>query len=225
MKSFEPKFKIYNKTQQNLHDIVLTKQFKKKKWTFFIKKYEKKGEKKKYSSVNPKKIFSDEKKLLRPESLKYLYKTKLSAGQKFKSFYGFLSHKKLKQYFISIQKKNSFNLIDQLITTLEKRLDIALYRSHLFPSIFQIQQKIKHKHIKVNGVYVNSSQYILKPGDVISIKPEIQTYNCKDRIIPSYFEWNKKLNTLIFLREPAISEIQYPFNMDKNLILEYLYKQ
>lgn len=199
-----PKFKIYYQTQQNIHDILfLNKSLKKKKW----KKYTKK--------LNSNKFGTD---FLKPVKIKTLYNDRLLSYKKFNSFYGNLRKNQLKNQYNVLKKKT--NVMDRFLIGLEKRLDIFLYRSTLFKSLYEVQQLISHKKIKVNWITVNIKNHQLNVGDYIFICPEIQKF--KSSVLPPYMEWNNSLNLLCLFKNPEVSDIFYTFSYNKDFILDFL---
>ena len=179
MKYFLPKEKLFFKTQQNIYDRFFEYSVHKKKWFFYKKK----------NKYLPKPIsFTVE----RPRSLKHLYKERLLTRQKIKNFYGCLTDKKLKKSFKQI-KQNKFS-INNFFIKMEQRLDILLFRSHLFFGLFEIQQKIRHKQIKVNGKIIKTVGYNIKPGDCIEIPSNISSFTNNKLRLPPYLGWNSALN-------------------------------
>lgn len=151
-------------------------------------------------------------------SQKHLYKNRLLVKQLLQSFYGFLPYYKLKYIYNSIEKKNSQQIIDNLIIKLETRLDVLLFRCSFVSTIFQAKQLIKHKNIYVNNRIVLSNNFYLSEGDIIKINN--QKIDCEK--LPDYIEYNEKLNILIFVKKPKFNQIKFPFNLDKLLLLESL---
>lgn len=205
MKPLTKKFKIYNQTHENIHDISLTTKLKTKKWNFLEK----------FHSVKPTS-------LIKPVTLKYLYKVRLNERQKFKKFYGYLSDRKLKTLYTKIKNKNTSFLINNLTVLLECRLNMILWRTSLFSSIFKIHQNINHGLIKINTKVNREHNFIVRPGDIITISPKIIDFDNTDQILPLYLEWNKYINTLTVIRNPELIDIQYSFNTNPTLIFDYL---
>ena len=127
-------------------------------------------------------------------SFKRKHKINLQNKKKISLFYGNLLNKYLiKQTKITLKnkKKNLKQLINKntfLISLLEQRLDIILYRSHFATSVQNAKQLILHKHIKVNNKLVTNNSYIIKEGDFIKInekiKPLIYKNICNSHIWP-----------------------------------------
>jgi ribosomal protein S4 len=204
MKTNKPKFKIIFQTKENVWgNFNNKKKLKKQKWVKFVKKLDT------IYNKNTRK---------RVKSLKLLYKHRLSNKQKFKSFYGNMSYSCLKRLFTKLKQKGSFNVIDKLIVLMEKRLDIFLFRVGLYSSIFESKQAINHKKINVNGRLVENGNYLLKEGDYISIPFKFEPINLPNIHI------NQDISLIVFLRDPKITEIKYPFSLNKSFLFEYLNK-
>ena len=207
MKFFLPKKKIYLRTQQNIYDRFFEYSIFKKKWFLY---------KKRNTYLADPLTFTTK----RPRSLKHLYKERLTTRQKIKNFYGGLSDKKFKQMFKSLKHKN-FS-IDLLFIKMEQRLDVLLFRSQLFLGLFDAQQVVKHKKIKINGKVVKTLGYMVTPGDFIEVPFETSIFSNNKSKLPNTLAWVSSLNVLLFLRLPTIEEINYTFTINKNLIFEYL---
>ena len=59
---------------------------------------------------------------------------------------------------------------ENLLGTLERRLDSVIYRMGLGTSRAQARQIVRHGHIQVNGRKVNIPSFIVKPGDEITVR-------------------------------------------------------
>jgi len=59
---------------------------------------------------------------------------------------------------------------ENLLGTLERRLDSVIYRMGLGTSRAQARQIVRHGHIQVNGRKVNIPSFIVKPGDEIAVR-------------------------------------------------------
>jgi small subunit ribosomal protein S4 len=58
---------------------------------------------------------------------------------------------------------------------LESRLDNVVYRLGLAASRGQARQWVQHGHIDVNGHRLDAPSYLVKVGDVISVRPASRT--------------------------------------------------
>lgn len=96
----------------------------------------------------------------------------LKERKKLSLFYGYLSKKQLTSLFNTV-KKNKGYFSKNVFSLLERRLDVVIYRSGLTKTIAQARQLIKHNKILVNYSQVNIPSYLLYPGDIISVTPEL----------------------------------------------------
>lgn len=88
----------------------------------------------------------------------------LQQRKKFRWFYGGLSTKHVRKLLTTTHDDAS------VFQTLERRLDVALYRCGFFSSIYMARQWILHKRILVNGKVAGRPSYELTPGDVIHVE-------------------------------------------------------
>lgn len=209
MKQNKPKYKIIYQSRENVWGTYgYKKKFKAKKWSRLTKKLDRTSHF----------LF---KSFRKPHTLKILKKQRLLNKQKFKSFYGHLSYNYLKNEHNRIHQKNSFNVINRLQVALEHRIDVFLFRSGVYSTIFQAKQAITHNHVYINNRLTSTSNYKLKAGDFIQIPKNCLTNRLKE-LPHSKISVAKKL--IIFLRSPNIFEIKYPFNFDSKYLSEYLNK-
>jgi len=61
---------------------------------------------------------------------------------------------------------------DNLMRLLECRLDNVAYRLGLAKSRAQARQLVRHGHIVVNGRKTNIASFLVRPGDVVAVRPE-----------------------------------------------------
>lgn len=129
--------------------------------------------------------------------------------QRLKVYYG-LNEKQLHLSFVDA-KKGKTQTDQKLLRNLEFRLDAAVYRSGLAPSIHAGRQFVVHRHILVDGKIVDRPSYRLRPGQVISINVEkdaalanvAKNTNCE---IPPYLEVDKENCKAKVVREPMVEE-------------------
>lgn len=96
----------------------------------------------------------------------------LKERKKLSLFYGYLTKKQLTNVFNTV-KKNKGYFSKNVFSLLERRLDVVIYRSGFTKTIVQARQLIKHNKILVNYNQVNVPSYLLYPGDIISVTPEL----------------------------------------------------
>ena len=114
---------------------------------------------------------------------------------------------------------------ENLLKLLESRLDNLVYRIGFASTRRAARQVVNHGHILVNGKKVNIPSYIVKPGDVISVKenslehPAIKeaVETCLSR--PAFVEFDPKKMTGKYLRLPDRGELNQEVN--ETLIVEY----
>jgi small subunit ribosomal protein S4 len=155
------------------------------------------------------------------------------------SDYGRLLIEKQKlRYFYLLKNKQLKNLIDKcrkmkeplpsaLIKILESKIDNVVWRLGYVKSKFQARQLVSHGHFLVNGKRVKTSNYFLKPGDVIEIREKsknLEIFKDLPKRLKGYIppKWLKiDLNTLRgeFLRYPELEEVALPF--DINLAIQF----
>ena len=96
------------------------------------------------------------------------YGLQLREKQKAKRYYGVLESQ-FAHYF-EIANKKSGVTGDNLLQVLESRLDNVVYRLGFALSRAEARQLVVHGHFQVNGRKVNIPSYLVKEGDVISLK-------------------------------------------------------
>jgi small subunit ribosomal protein S4 len=96
------------------------------------------------------------------------YKIQLREKQKVKRFYG-VGEKQFRNCFYSAAQKKGITG-DNLLRTLELRLDNVLYRMNFASSRAHARQLIRHGHVTVNKKNVSIPSYILRMEDEISFK-------------------------------------------------------
>ena len=94
--------------------------------------------------------------------------TQLREKQKTKSFYG-VGEKQFRKYF-DMASKTSGKTGEVLLQLLESRLDNVVYRLGFASSRTQARMLVTHGAFDVNGKKVNIPSYIIKAGDVISVR-------------------------------------------------------
>ena len=61
---------------------------------------------------------------------------------------------------------------DNLLVLLERRLDNVVYRLGFADSRAQARQLVQHGHFVVNGRKTNIPSFLVRPNDVIAVRPE-----------------------------------------------------
>ena len=96
------------------------------------------------------------------------YGVQLRMKQTIRRYYEVLEKQFRRYYEMADAKKGSTG--DNLLKILESRLDNVVYRMGFSATRSEARQLVSHKAILVNNEIVNVPSYIVKPGDVVSIR-------------------------------------------------------
>jgi small subunit ribosomal protein S4 len=96
------------------------------------------------------------------------YSLQLAEKQKVKFIYGILE-KQFRGYYESAAAASG-KTGDNLLITVERRLDNVVYRMGFAMTRRQARQLVSHAHFTVNGKKVNIPSYQVKAGDVIEVR-------------------------------------------------------
>ena len=152
------------------------------------------------------------------------YGTQLREKQKTKSFYG-VGEKQFRGYFEMASNKKGITGTN-LLQILETRLDNVVYRLGLGSSRPQARQIVTHGNIEVNGKKVDIASYLVKPGDVVSVR-EIRKDNPvikanieagAARPVPEWLELDSEKLSAKVVRLVNRDEIDLP--VEEHLIVE-----
>lgn len=116
----------------------------------------------------------------------------------------------------------------RLLQILESRLDNVVYRLGIGGSRDQARQIVCHGHIHVNGRKTDIPSFLVKPGDVISIRPESRRRPyfkdvedaIAERTIPSWLEVDLANLSARVLSTPERPESD-PVMIQEQLIVEH----
>ena len=96
------------------------------------------------------------------------YGLQLRAKQTAKRYYG-IQEGQFHKYFLMAERRQG-QAGENLLRICESRLDNAIYLLGWASSRAEARQLVNHGHYEVNGKKVDIPSYLLKAGDVISIK-------------------------------------------------------
>lgn len=96
------------------------------------------------------------------------YGSQLREKQKVKRIYGVLERQFRKYFKMAEDMKGVTG--ENLLQLLERRMDNMVYRMGFADSRNQARQLVKHSHFKVNERSVDIPSFLLKSGDVVSVK-------------------------------------------------------
>ena len=152
------------------------------------------------------------------------YGLQLREKQKAKFIYGVLE-KPFRNYYEKADRMKGMTG-ENLMTLLESRLDSIIFRMGFARTRREARQIVGHKHVLVNGKYINVPSYLVKAGDVIEIREKsksLQRY--KDivevtggRLIPEWLDVDIEALKGTVKALPTREQIDVP--VDEMLIVE-----
>ena len=153
--------------------------------------------------------------------------TQLMAKQKLKGYYGSIGERQFRKYYQEAARRKG-DTGENLIGLLERRLDAVVYRAKFVPTVFAARQFVNHGHVTVNGKRVTISSYQLKDGDEIQIRAKsrdlplvLSAIDSNEREVPDYVEVNIGERKARYVRQPKLSDVPYPVQMEPNLVVEF----
>ena len=107
-----------------------------------------------------------------------------------------------------------------LMIMLESRLDNVLFRAGFGRTRKETRQIVDHKHVLVNGKCVNIPSYLVKAGDVITIKEKVKdSQRYKDvlevtggRLVPEWLDDDQENLSANVKQLPTREMIDVPVN-------------
>ena len=113
---------------------------------------------------------------------------------------------------------------ENLLQLCESRLDNVVYRMGISPTRSGARQIVSHKHIMVNGEVLNVPSYILKQGDIVSVREKSKSLEVITNSVSAsgasfpWLEFDKSRLAGKFVQVPTREEI--PENINEQLIVE-----
>ena len=152
------------------------------------------------------------------------YGVHLAEKQKVRFIYGVME-KQFHKYYIMATKKDGITG-EMLLQILESRLDNVVYRLGFSKTRKQARQMVNHGHILLNGAKVSIPSYLVKVGDVITVKENSGIKKLivanNDVVVPGWLEADKDNFTGKVVSLATKSDIDYA--VQENLIVEYYSK-
>ena len=152
------------------------------------------------------------------------YGVHLAEKQKVRFIYGVME-KQFHKYYIMATKKDGITG-EMLLQILESRLDNVVYRLGFAKTRKQARQMVNHGHILLNGAKVSIPSYLVKVGDVITVKENSGIKKLivanNDVVVPGLLEADKDNFTGKVVSLATKSDIDYA--VQENLIVEYYSK-
>jgi small subunit ribosomal protein S4 len=94
----------------------------------------------------------------------------LREKQKVRRFYGVMESQ-FHKHFVEAERRGGVTG-DNLLQILESRLDNVVYRMGFADSRRQARQLVRHGHFMVNGRKTNIPSFLVKGGDVVTVRPQ-----------------------------------------------------
>ena len=152
------------------------------------------------------------------------YGLQLNEKQKVKFIYGVLENQ-FRKYYVMATKRVGITG-EMLLQILETRLDNVVFRMGLANTRREARQLVNHGHFLVNGKKVDIPSYLIKTGDVISLKEksksserikEIIETNAS-RLVPKWLDMDKNTLAGKVVALPSRDDIDY--EVEEHLIVE-----
>ncbi|MCK4754219.1 MAG: 30S ribosomal protein S4, partial [Calditrichia bacterium] len=152
------------------------------------------------------------------------YGIQLREKQKVRKIYGILE-KQFRNYFAKADQLKGVTG-ENLLRLLESRLDNTIYRLGFAQSRKQARQLVRHRHFTVNGRLVDIPSYLLRPGDIISVKDKSKKLSVlhdsmrkiRDEEMYPWLKLEKAQIEGTFVDWPNRNDI--PIQVQENLIVE-----
>ena len=150
------------------------------------------------------------------------YGMQLREKQKLKRYYGVLERQFVRYYEEAERMKGITG--ENLLQLLERRLDNVVFRLGFAASRPQARQLVSHGHIEVNGKKVDIPSFLVKPGDVISVREKSRSMELiknnleVSRNVPDWLELNKDAFEGRVVSLPRREHIDLP--IQEHLIVE-----
>lgn len=154
------------------------------------------------------------------------YAIHLNEKQKIRMTY-LVSEKQFAKYYQNAAKKKGVTGTI-LLQMLESRLDNVIFRAGFANSRKQSRQIVNHGHVLVNGKRVDIPSYLVKAGDVITIKSSSSAFinsiieGIDSVSAPAWMTQDKAALKVVFDRIPEREELDPEFK--EHLVIEYYSK-
>ena len=152
------------------------------------------------------------------------YAIQLREKQKLRRIYGVLE-RQFRRYF-HIAERGKGVTGESLLVLLERRLDNMVYRMGFANSRSEARQLVRHGHCQIDGRKVNIPSYLLKVGEVITVREKSRSMNriiealeaSQRRGIPDWLEVDRQTFTGRVKALPLRADLTTPIN--EKLVVE-----
>jgi small subunit ribosomal protein S4 len=152
------------------------------------------------------------------------YAGQLREKQKMKRIYRVME-RPFRNYLADAERRRGVTG-ENILQLLEIRLDNTIYRLNMAASRAQARQLVNHRHFLVNGKAVNIPSYLLRAGDVITVRdnsrklpPMLDALRGMGRHIPDWLSFDPHTLTAKVLTAPTRDMIDT--DVEEQLIVEY----
>lgn len=164
------------------------------------------------------------------------FKTILNDRKKVCLFYGGLKAYELLRYCKTAKYNGTGAFTDDVVSLLERRLAVVVYRMQFSRSIAEAITYIKRGYFLVNREVLFTGNYLVNVGDIIEVNPKYRKElwrELNDRLgkeffpvtYPKYLEVNYQIMSGVLVSEPKMSEVYYPFNLEHNFYYIYYHSR
>ncbi|NMP37809.1 MAG: 30S ribosomal protein S4 [Clostridiales bacterium] len=156
------------------------------------------------------------------------YGLQLREKQKARRYYG-IQEGQFHKYFLMAERRQGVTG-ENLLRICESRLDNIVYLVGFASSRAEARQLVTHGHFKVNGRKVDIPSYLVKPGDVVTIKDKSKESDSFKNIIelngsrpvPQWLDVNREALEAKVVNLPERDQIDAP--VEEHLIVEFYSK-
>lgn len=153
------------------------------------------------------------------------YAYRLMEKQKLRFHYG-VSEKQMRAYMKKASRASG-NKGANLLSLLERRLDNVVFRSGWAPTIPAARQMTRHGHVEVNGRRVDIPAFLVRPGDVLTVKEKSKwaeraveaMADANNLSAPSYIEQADAKTETTVKSNPERDDC--PLDVDPQLVVEF----
>ena len=152
------------------------------------------------------------------------YGVQLREKQKAKAIYG-MREKQFRLFFERAKSKAGVTG-DAMLAMCETRLDNIVYRLGFSPTRAGARQLVTHRHVTVNGKVCGIPSYIVRPGEVVSVREKdrdmiavVDSLKQHKSPVVTWLAWDEATMQGTLISTPERVEI--PESIDMQLIVEF----
>lgn len=154
-----------------------------------------------------------------------LYGRQLLEKQRLRFLY-MVSERQFRKYIEQAERSN-LPTQEALVQFLERRLDNVVWRAGYVLAKTTARQLVSHGHFMVNGKRIKIPSYLVKEGDVISIRPQSRdikpfeglTERLKRVNIPDWLQIDSNNFETKIVRLPKLEEVELP--IDLSVVIDF----